>query len=75
MRRKILTYGGYFERFISTLTEKNLRSWIISSLYWNRKIGYRPNSSCFYAMDYMSCVWNMTVTSTACSSSSMTDKL
>ena len=24
MRRKIITYGGYFEKFISTLTEKEL---------------------------------------------------
>lgn len=24
MKRKILTYGGYFERFIQTLTEKEL---------------------------------------------------
>ncbi|NLI35648.1 MAG: type II toxin-antitoxin system RelE/ParE family toxin [Bacteroidales bacterium] len=34
MRRKILTYGGYFERFIATLTEKELRklNYIISLL-------------------------------------------
>lgn len=24
MKRRIITYGGYFERFISTLTEKEL---------------------------------------------------
>ena len=34
MKRKIITYGGYFERFISTLTEKELRKldYIISLL-------------------------------------------
>lgn len=34
MKRKIVTYGGYFERFISTLTEKELRKldYIISLL-------------------------------------------
>ncbi len=25
MRRKIVTYGGYFERFLSTLSEKEIR--------------------------------------------------
>ena len=25
MKRKIVTYGGYFERFLSTLTEKEVR--------------------------------------------------
>ena len=34
MKRKIITYGGYFERFISTLTERELRKldYIISLL-------------------------------------------
>lgn len=34
MRRKIITYGGYFERFIATLTDKERRKidYIISLL-------------------------------------------
>ena len=34
MRRKIITYGGYFERFISTLTDKERKKidYIISLL-------------------------------------------
>ena len=34
MKRKIITYGGYFERFIVTLTDKELRKldYIISLL-------------------------------------------
>ena len=34
MKRRILTYGGYFERFVATLSEKELRKldYIISLL-------------------------------------------
>ncbi len=57
MKRKITTYGGYFERFISTLSTKEL----LKLNYRNQKIECLSNSSNLYVMDYMSYVWNIIV--------------
>ena len=40
MKRKIITYGGYFERFISTLTDKELKKldYVISLLEYEDRL-------------------------------------
>ena len=45
MKRKIRTYGGYFESFMEKLSEKNRKKCYMAFCYLRRKADYQRSSS------------------------------
>ena len=66
MKRRILTYGGYFEAFMSSLKEKEQEKYNTDFSCSRLRTGFPRSSSNISEMVYMSCAPNTVETSFVC---------